>query len=206
MKKILCFGDSNTFGFIPENGKRYKKNIRWTGILQNLLNDSYQIMEAGCNNRTAFVDNPSGLEQTGYKVLPKYLEKEFYDVILFAIGINDLQLFFNPSLNDFETGMQKLINIAKSLSTDSKLVLVCPPKLDLDGINNGMFRFQFDEKSVEKSSCLPKIYEKLSNKNNCNFVNLNDIVKVSPIDGLHFSPESHEKIANFLYKYIKLNY
>ena len=28
MKKILCFGDSNTYGFIPSSGKRYDENSR----------------------------------------------------------------------------------------------------------------------------------------------------------------------------------
>ena len=36
MKKVLCFGDSNTFGFIQESGKRYDKNTRWSGILAQL--------------------------------------------------------------------------------------------------------------------------------------------------------------------------
>ena len=45
MKNILCFGDSNTFGFNPENGSRYDKNTRWTGILQFLCKDNFHIIE-----------------------------------------------------------------------------------------------------------------------------------------------------------------
>lgn len=70
MKKILCFGDSNTYGFIPQSGLRYDINTRWTGILQTLCNNEFEITEAGCNNRTAFIDNPAGINQTGYKILP----------------------------------------------------------------------------------------------------------------------------------------
>lgn len=39
MKQILCFGDSNTYGYIPENGKRYAYADRWTGILSERLKD-----------------------------------------------------------------------------------------------------------------------------------------------------------------------
>ena len=47
MKKILCYGDSNTFGFNPEDGSRFDENTRWTAILQkNLIND-YEITEEG---------------------------------------------------------------------------------------------------------------------------------------------------------------
>ena len=91
MKNILCFGDSNTFGFNPENGKRFDKSSRWTGILQTLCQNNYHIIEAGCNNRTAFSDNSAGKMFTGYKILPELLNENL-DTIILAIGINDLQL------------------------------------------------------------------------------------------------------------------
>lgn len=203
MKNILCFGDSNTYGFIPQSGLRYDKNTRWTGILQSLSKNEFKIIEAGCNNRTAFIDNPAGLNQTGYKILPEYLKNQNINIIILAIGINDLQLFFNPSLEEFSKGMGKLIKIAQNLSPNSRILLVCPSKLDLTGINNGMFSFQFNKISIEKSLELPQIYKSLAQKYNCDFVNLNKIVEVSPLDGLHFSPESHKKIAEYLYKNLK---
>ncbi len=67
MKEILCFGDSNTFGFIPGSGQRYNKTERWSGILSGLLSENYRIIEAGCNNRTAFSPNPEGDLFTGTK-------------------------------------------------------------------------------------------------------------------------------------------
>ncbi len=202
MKKILCFGDSNTYGFIPQSGLRYDKNTRWTGVLQSLCINKFEITEAGCNNRTAFIDNPAGVEQTGYKILPKYLKSANFDIIILAIGINDLQLFFKPTLEEFEQGMERLILTTRELSTNSEIILVCPSKLNLKGINNGIFSYQFDEISVEKSFKLPQIYKSLANKHNCGFVDLNNATEVSPLDGLHFSPESHKKIAEYLYKYL----
>ena len=65
MKKILCFGDSNTFGFNPETGARFDKNSRWSGILASLLFPEYEIIEEGMNNRTGFFKNPEGLKQSG---------------------------------------------------------------------------------------------------------------------------------------------
>lgn len=203
MKKILCFGDSNTYGFIPQSGLRYDINTRWTGILQTLCNNEFEITEAGCNNRTAFIDNPAGINQTGYKILPEYLKTNFFDIVILAIGINDLQRFFNPTLNEFEQGMEKLIQITKNLSPKSKIILICPSKLNLAGINNGIFSYQFDKISVEKSGKLSPIYKSLAEKYKCHFIDLNNIVEVSPLDGLHFSAESHKKIAGNLYKNLK---
>ena len=203
MKKILCFGDSNTYGFIPQSGLRYDINTRWTGILQTLCNNEFEITEAGCNNRTAFIDNPAGINQTGYKTLPEYLKTNFFDIIILAIGINDLQRFFNPTLNEFKQGMEKLIQITKNLSPKSKIILICPSKLNLAGINNGIFSYQFDKISVEKSGKLSPIYKSLAEKYKCHFIDLNNIVEVSSLDGLHFSPKSHKTIAENLYKNLK---
>lgn len=107
MKRILCFGDSNTYGYNPHNGNRYDKNTRWTGVLQKLAGENYEIVEAGGNNRTAFSDNPDGIQFTGYKLLPEYL-KENYETIILAIGINDLQIFYNPAIEEFENGIRFL--------------------------------------------------------------------------------------------------
>lgn len=203
MKKVLCFGDSNTYGFVPKKCTRYDKNTRWTGVLQALCGSDFSIIEGGCNNRTAFVDNPAGVEQTGYKILPEYFTKDYFDIVVLAIGINDLQLFFKPTLEEFEQGIEKLIKITKDLSPNAKIILVCPSKLDLAGIKSGVFSFQFDEISVEKSYHLPQIYKKLAEKYACELVDLNEIVKVSPLDGLHFSAESHKTIAENLYKNLK---
>ena len=205
MKKVLCFGDSNTFGFIPEKCSRYDKDTRWTGVLQTLCWADFSIVEGGCNNLTAFVDNPAGVEQTGYKILPEYLKTENFDIVILAIGINDLQRFFNPNLNEFEEGLTKLIEITRNLLPQSEIILVCPSKLDLKGIKRGIFSFQFNEESVEKSFQLPQIYKNIAKKYNCEFVDLNEIVEVSPLDGLHFSAESHKKIAEYLYK-VLLNF
>ena len=203
MKKVLCFGDSNTYGFVPEKCTRYDKNTRWTGVLQALCGSDFSIIEGGCNNRTAFVDNPAGVEQTGYKILPEYFTKDYFDIVVLAIGINDLQLFFRPTLEEFEQGIEKLIKITKDLSPNAEIILVCPSKLDLAGIKSGVFSFQFDEISVEKSGKLSPIYKSLAEKYKCHFIDLNNIVDVSPLDGLHFSAESHKKIAENLYKNLK---
>lgn len=57
MRKILCFGDSNTYGLIPGTEDRYSKEIRRTGRIQtNLLVKGYEIIEEGLCGRTTVFD------------------------------------------------------------------------------------------------------------------------------------------------------
>ena len=48
-KRILCIGDSNTWGYIPGSGERYEKNVRWTGKLAQTLGENYEVIEEGMN-------------------------------------------------------------------------------------------------------------------------------------------------------------
>ena len=54
MKTILCFGDSNTWGYNPENRQRFGPEERWTGILRNSLGEDYRVIEEGLNGRTPY--------------------------------------------------------------------------------------------------------------------------------------------------------
>lgn len=198
LKKILCFGDSNTYGYIPNNGARYDKNTRWTGVLLLLSHGKFEIIEDGCNNRTAFAANPAGKIFTGYEILPELLTDDF-DVVVLAIGINDTQFLYNLSSIEIASGVEKLINIVKVKSPQAKILLVAPSILT-DDVLNGNFACLFDRTSIEKSRQLPLLYQKIAEKQNIKFLDLNSVAKTSSLDGLHYAPEQHLKIAQVIFK------
>lgn len=197
MKKILCFGDSNTYGYIPNNGARYDKNTRWTGVLSLLSHGKFEIIEDGCNNRTAFAANPAGKIFTGYEILPELLTDDF-DAVVLAIGINDTQFLYNLSSIEIASGVKKLINIVKVKSPQAKILLVAPSILT-DDVLNGNFACLFDRTSIEKSRQLPLLYQKIAEKQNIEFLDLNSVAKTSSLDGLHYAPEQHLKIAQAIF-------
>lgn len=197
MKKILCFGDSNTFGYIPNNGARYDKNTRWTGVLSLLSHGKFEIIEGGCNNRTAFAANPAGKIFTGYEILPELLTDDF-DAVVLTIGINDTQFLYNLSSIEIASGVEKLINIVKVKSPQAKIILVAPSILTED-VLNGNFACLFDRTSIEKSRQLPLLYQKIAEKQNIEFLDLNSVAKTSSLDGLHYAPEQHLKIAQAIF-------
>ena len=197
MKKILCFGDSNTYGYIPNNGARYDKNTRWTGVLSLLSHGKFEIIEGGCNNRTAFAANPAGKIFTGYEILPELLTDDF-DAVVLAIGINDTQFLYNLSSIEIASGVEKLINIVKVKSPQAKIILVAPSILTED-VLNGNFACLFDRTSIEKSQQLPLLYQKIAEKQNIEFLDLNSVAKTSSLDGLHYAPEQHLKIAQAIF-------
>ena len=61
MRTLLCFGDSNTWGYIPgSNGRRFPRDARWPVRLQRALGDALEVIAEGLNGRTATMDSPVG--------------------------------------------------------------------------------------------------------------------------------------------------
>lgn len=201
MKKILCYCDSNTFGFNPEDGSRFDENTRWTAILQkNLIND-YEIIEEGMCDRTGFVNNSKGFLYSSQRHFPKYLSKsDNIDILILAIGTNDFQFQYDVSFKAVERGLNNLILTAKK---KAKNIIIIPPVSLKESVLNGYFKIQFNEKSIIKSRKSATGYRKTSNIFNCHFFDVNKFASPSDKDGLHYDKEAHKLIADKLSEYIR---
>lgn len=192
MKKILCFGDSNTYGFNPKNGSRFNEKIRWAGQIKEKLKNKFEIIEQGQNNRCGFTENIESIELSGGIAIEKYL-KLSPDIVILVIGINDLQKIYKNDEKTIYEGLKSLILKIKSYGI-SNIILLTPSILK-ENILNSFFNSLFDEVSIEKSKKLPDIYKKLSEELNVINIDLNKIAETSETDGLHYDEEGHKKIA-----------
>lgn len=200
MKKILCYGDSNTFGFNPIDGSRFDENTRWTALLQANLKNDFLITEEGMCDRTGFIDNPKGFLFSAQRHFPKFLSKsDKFDIIILAIGINDMQFQYNISFNAVQRGLAELIKTALE-KTDK--VIIIPPVVLKESILNGYFKIQFDETSIIKSRKIGTIYRKLSHACSCSYFDINKTAQPSDADGLHYDAAAHKIIADKLTQYI----
>ena len=92
MFRIVCFGDSNTWGYNPKTGERFDENTRWTALLQKQLGQEYQVVECGINGRTTsfddnFRDYQNGRKGLGYSLM----ESKPIDLLIISLGTNDLK-------------------------------------------------------------------------------------------------------------------
>ncbi len=194
-KEVLCFGDSNVFGYNPSDGSRYPVDIRWSGLVKEYFKNKLKIVEAGCNNRTIF-ENPNGKNYSGIDILKEYLLKKYFGIV-FLIGINDFQNIYTISDETLYLGLENLILISRKIVPDIKILLLCPNKLD-DRILSGPFSLLFDKKSISKSQSVEKIYSNIAKKYKTDYINLNDFVKTSSIDGLHYDVNNHKIIFSLV--------
>lgn len=202
MDTIVCFGDSNTFGFNPKDGSRYSVDKRWSGILKEKLKNHFNVIEAGCNNRTCYSINPESDELTGFKALPKYLNEQTKYLIL-AVGLNDLQKFYSSNNDEIKNGLINLINIARKINNKIKIVILSPSRIN-ENILKSYFSTLFNKDSIEKSITMNKIFNEVAKEKDCFCIDLDKIAKVSEVDGLHYLEDTHKKIAETIFdRYFK---
>ena len=202
MKKILCYGDSNTFGLIAEILERYEVNERWSGVLSELLKDDYTVIEEGLSDRNGFLKNQKGYEYNSQEHLPVYLNKTpNINIIILAVGTNDLQFTYDFNAEILEAGLLNLINIVKKYNKETKIIIVPPVKLD-KYVALGYFNYQFNEISIERSNVTFDLYKKIADENNCYYFDFNQIARPSEKDGLHYTIPTHKLIAQKLAEFI----
>lgn len=200
-KKILCYGDSNTWGFNPENGERFDVNTRWTGVLQKLLGQNYWIIENGLNGRTTEEDDNKKPWRNGAKFLVPLIQSQNpIDIFILFLGSNDLKDEFDKEAKDVAKSIGYLVDIIReNASSEVKIIVVCPTAIDftLSGTN---FSFQMAE---SKSPELPELYEEITKEKKCTLLDLQKYINPSQNDGLHLDEASHRVIAEKLLEIIK---
>ena len=205
MDEILCFGDSNTWGYSPELGRRFPRDIRWTGVLQRTLGNGYHVIEEGqCGRTTAWDDPVEGGTRNGRAYLAPCLESHApLDLVILMLGTNDTKKRFSLTANDIGQCTAGLVDLVKSSTsghdgTAPRLILVAPPPLTSLTAFADMF-----EDGTAKSEKLGGIYRDIAAGRGSAFLDAGDIISTSPLDGVHFEEAEHGKLGRELARMVK---
>jgi|TARA_B110000116_G_scaffold226909_1_gene207545 lysophospholipase L1-like esterase len=209
MKNILCFGDSNTWGYDPATKTRFSRDTRWTGLLQKYLGNDYYIVEEGLNGRTTNVDEKEEYNlgyfrknRSSLDLLPAIIESHYpLDLIVVMLGTNDLKSNFNRSSNQIAEDMklvcQTIIN--NECFNSKSLLLVSPTHIEE---NSDIILDSFINTN-KKAMALAPLYENISKELGVEFLDASKIVKTNTIDGIHWDANQHNDFALFIAQYIK---
>ncbi len=195
--KIVCFGDSNTWGYSPQ-GSRFDKNIRWPTVMAAGLGDDYTIIEEGLCGRTS--DNPDFF----VKCIKKYYP---FDMMVIMLGTNDLRPEFKFSANDIAENIGKLVELVLKYDYNGgdvpKVIMVSPPYVK-PGVSTSKnaYMFGLKEDCVERSKELIVPYKKKADELGVYFLDAATYAEVSEIDSLHLDEEGHMDLANGIGKFI----
>lgn len=184
--RILCFGDSNTYGFDPRMGapEQLPREKRWTGILDGM--PCYEIINRGQNGR----EIPH--TQSACASLEYTLERHAdADVLVIMLGTNDLGGMWLPSAERVGKRMRDLFEnvpaLARFRTGDKKTILLSPPLLNLADDRDGIL--------LEASSGLAAVYRSIAEEYGLCFADTARWRIHMTYDEIHFSPAGHAAFA-----------
>jgi len=197
MAVIVAFGDSNTWGFDPATGARFAPEIRWTGVMQRHLGPAHRVIEEGLNGRTTVFIDPIEPDRRGADYLPPCLRSHApLDLLIIALGCNDMKLRFSASPGDIANGAERLIAMARAEAVGPggappRILLVAPPPIAKLTQYAEMF-----QGGAEKSRLLAARYRAVAERQTIGFVDAGEFIACSDLDGIHFEADAHAALGH----------
>ena len=173
--KIICFGDSNTWGYDPRGyfGGRY--DHPWPELLAEKL--CCTVINWGENGReipASAVDFPADA-----------------DLLIIMLGTNDLLQFWTP-----EAACEKMERFLEAITLNKdKILLIAPPSMKFG-------EWVQDQELIDDSITLSKEYQALSERLGIRFADARDWNISLACDGVHMTEEGHKAFAEGVIEYL----
>lgn len=184
--KILCFGDSNTYGYDPRSyfGSRYRPEHRWVDLLAKHL-DCIAVNE-GENGRE--IPRREGELLRFHRMLTS--EKPF-DLLIVMLGVNDL--LQGNSTDVILKRMEAFLKLAEL--EKSKILLIGSPPMQLG-------EWVPNQDLIGASEELCDKYKDLTDRIGIGFADTRKWNIPMTFDGVHFTEEGHKIFAQRLCEYL----
>ena len=168
--KVICFGDSNTYGYDPRGyfGERYDGDNRWVDILA--AETGWTVYNMGQNGREIPVAAPTFPADT--------------DLLIVMLGTNDLLQGRSP-----KQATERLERFLSGISLDrSKLLLIAPPPVALG-------EWVPSPQLIEDSHAFARLCQALAEQLGIRFADAGKWDIPLAYDGVHFTEQGHRAFA-----------
>lgn len=182
---MLCFGDSNTYGYDPRgfSGDRYPEESRWVDILSE--KSGWMIKNAGQNGRE-IPRNPLQFQQA--ELLIAQTSPSLFTVML---GTNDL--LQGATAQEAASRMDEFLrHIRPGVAA---ILLIAPPPMKPG-------TWVTDQTLLKESRKLAETYQSLARKLHIFFVDAGQWNISLAFDGVHFTVSGHHAFAEGLWQYL----
>lgn len=194
---ILCYGDSNTWGFVPgSEGERFSWEERWPGVLQGELGADYRVIEEGLSGRTTVLDNPLEPYRNGREyLLPCLQSHQPLDLVVIFLGTNDLGNRYSLPPLDIARGAAQLALLALRSETGpdygAPAVLLCSLPLigDTSSISDTF------SGAARKAADLLRCFRIAADEVGVPLLDLSQATAYDDADGVHLNAGGHRAVA-----------
>lgn len=207
-RTIVCFGDSNTWGYDAETDQRFNDEIRWTGLLDTELGNSYRVIEEGLPGRTSVSEDPlfEGLAGISY-LFPCLMSHAPLDLVVIMLGTNDTKERFALTSYNIAQGIVRLALKAKGSGAGHagkapEVLVIAPPPIGAEYIHTPIGKpmgSNCSEKSMELSQHLAALLK----GTDIHFMDSREDVSMNKIDYMHLDLQGHRNMADLVQNHVK---
>jgi lysophospholipase L1-like esterase len=182
MRTVLCFGDSNTWGYVPgSDAERFPRETRWPVRLAAALGGEWEVIAEGLNGRTASMDSPTADGRNGLTYLVPCLQSHMpVDILVIYLGTNDVSDRFRLPDADAALAVARLVRAARASEAGPDggapdVLVVAPPP------------FEGHE--------LGPHYAEICTRLSCSFLDLDGVTRYSDFDPFHLDADGQAAVA-----------
>jgi lysophospholipase L1-like esterase len=201
MPVVLCYGDSNTHGTMPLTRigqlERHPHGDRWPDVMADALGPGTQVIAEGLPGRTTVHDDPvEGGCRNGIAVLPAILHSHRpIDLMLVMLGTNDLKPRFSVTAYEIARSVERICLAARAEGVVPDLMILAPVPVREAGVLDDAF-----DGAEARQIGLPDHLRASAERIGVGFFDAGAHVSVSPVDGVHWDVDAHQKMGAELAK------
>jgi lysophospholipase L1-like esterase len=200
MNQILVYGDSLTWGIIPETRKRLPFAERWPGVLEAELRKAghdVRVIEDCLNGRRTVWEDPFKPGRNGLIGLEQRIEAHSpLALVILMLGTNDFQSMHQHTAFHSAQGIAALVRairqapIEPGMPSPDILIVAPPPTQTPKGTMAAKF-----EGAREKSAGLADAYRSVAVELRCHFLDAAAVTATSRVDGVHLDADQHLRLG-----------
>lgn len=183
MRRILLFGDSNTYGWRADGG-RYPESVRYPGVMRAFFKGEAAVFEDGVPGRSA--SGAARLQRVRSAV-----RDTDPDLLVLMIGTNDCE-YADPER--LRASVSSLIDQAREEKPCLEILLAVPPALD----PNHTWTDMFSREGTRLTGAIPAIYRSLAEEKHTHFLDTGNLNLSHQEDGVHIDARSHRILGEAL--------
>ena len=203
---VVCYGDSNTYGYDPATGGRYAPEKRWVTILQDKLGPRYEVISEGLNGRTTAYDRPGAAWKNGIKSFASCLgTHKPVDFLVIMLGTNDCVAGLGLTDEAIAGGMENLVVLAEELSPELQgfipEIIVTVPASVKCGWADDSPEYADIRRMMRQSRDIEPLYRGIAERHMIRFASAAD-AEVEPHDCVHLTEKGHTQLAEIIFNAI----
>jgi len=203
MLPILVYGDSLTWGIIPNTRQRLPFEARWPGVMELTLHAGGQpvrVIEDCLNGRRTAWEDPFKPGRNGLIGIEQRIEiNSPLGLVIVMLGTNDFQSMHPHNAWHSAQGLAALVQAIRRAPIEPGMaappvLIVAPPAIR---VPQGPIAPKFLG-AEQKCIGLAKAYQQVALQEQCHFLDAGDVTSSSVVDGVHFDADQHALLGRAL--------